>query len=223
MSKKTLFLGVTISIIATIIFSSLAFSFPAELAFIPNASFGCATCHTEVFGGPKNPFGDDWKKIAIPAGHIFTAELAAKDSDEDGFTNQQEFDAGTNPGDPASFPAVTFTITATAGPNGTITPAGNVTVPSGGSKEFAIQPFALYRVVDVLIDGVSVGNVTRYIFNNVTAKHTISATFTKITYTIVATAGPNGTITPSGNVIVEAGATQLFTITPDPGYRIQRL
>jgi hypothetical protein len=39
-------------------------------------------------------------------------------------------------------------------------------------------------------------------------------------YTITATAGPNGSITPSGAVTVEYGADQAFTIAPDEGYHI---
>ena len=38
------------------------------------------------------------------------------------------------------------------------------------------------------------------------------------TYTITATAGPNGSIEPSGIVDVPAGGNQSFTATPDPGH-----
>ncbi|MDI6804810.1 MAG: hypothetical protein QME58_13400 [Bacteroidota bacterium] len=46
----------------------------------------------------------------------------------------------------------------------------------------------------------------------------ITATFTIKTYTINSTAGLNGTITPSGTVIVNYGSNQTFTITPSQGY-----
>ena len=39
--------------------------------------------------------------------------------------------------------------------------------------------------------------------------------------TITATAGPNGSISPSGAVVVPASEAQTFTITPDTGYDIQ--
>ena len=49
----------------------------------------------------------------------------------------------------------------------------------------------------------------------------VTATFmTPRTYTNTATAGANGTIAPSGSLTVEHGATQTFTITPDPGFRV---
>ena len=73
--------------------------------------------------------------------------------------------------------AATFTITASAGPNGTISPSGAVTVPSGGSQTFAITPDPGFHVADVLVDGSSVGAVMSYPFAGVTANHTIAASF----------------------------------------------
>ena len=48
----------------------------------------------------------------------------------------------------------------------------------------------------------------------------VTATFTPITHTIIATAGVHGAIDPSGAVQVAHGDNQLFTITPDAGYDI---
>ena len=53
-----------------------------------------------------------------------------------------------------------YTITASAGANGSITPSGNVTVNYGASKSFTITPNAGYAVASVLVDGGSVGAVT---------------------------------------------------------------
>ena len=52
-----------------------------------------------------------------------------------------------------------YTITASAGAGGTISPSGAVSVPLGGSKTFTITPDAGYRIADVLVDSVSVGPV----------------------------------------------------------------
>ncbi|MEM4531555.1 MAG: M12 family metallo-peptidase, partial [Thermofilaceae archaeon] len=68
-------------------------------------------------------------------------------------------------------------IIATAGPGGTISPSGEVTVPHGGSQTFTITPDTGYKIKDVLVDGSSVGAVSSYTFQNVTADHTIHATF----------------------------------------------
>jgi len=76
----------------------------------------------------------------------------------------------------SSVPAA-YTITASAGSNGSVTPSGSVPVAYGGSQTFAINANTGYHVADVLVDGSSVGAVTTYTFNNVTADHTISASF----------------------------------------------
>ena len=71
-------------------------------------------------------------------------------------------------------------ITATADEHGKIDPAaGTVTVPKGESKTFTITPDSGYRIKDVLVDGVSVGAVSTYTFENVVENHTIHATFAR--------------------------------------------
>ena len=72
-----------------------------------------------------------------------------------------------------------YTITATAGEGGSITPAGEVSVKEGASQTFAIAAQEGYAIADVLVDSQSVGAVDSYTFENVTANHTIAAVFTK--------------------------------------------
>ena len=119
-----------------------------------------------------------------------------------------------------SFALRTFTITASAGSGGTISPSGAVTVNYGASQTFTITPNTGYQVASVLVDGASVGALTTYTFTNVIAAHTISATFSQITNIITASAGAGGTISPSGYVSVPYGGNQTFTITPNTGYQI---
>ncbi len=123
----------------------------------------------------------------------------------------------------ATFVLNTYTITPTAGANGTISPSSAVTVNSGASQTFTITPATGYQVASVTVDGSSVGTATSYPFSNVTANHTISATFAVNTYTITPTAGANGTISPSSAVTVNSGASQTFTITPASGYHVASL
>ena len=120
----------------------------------------------------------------------------------------------------ANFAINTYTITATAGLGGTISPAGVITVNSGASQTFTITPNFGYNLLSVIVDGAPVGVVPAYTFSDVTANHTIEASFAINQYTIIATAGPNGTITPSGTVIVNYAGSQIFTITPDAGYHV---
>jgi hypothetical protein len=107
--------------------------------------------------------------------------------------------------------------------HGTISPLGDSTVASGGSKTYTITPDSGYTAT-VLVDGASVGSVSSYTFSNVTANHTISATFTTsappVTYTITATQASNGTISPAGVTTVNSGASQTYTITANSGYTI---
>ena len=72
-----------------------------------------------------------------------------------------------------------YTITASAGEGGSITPAGAVSVKEGASQTFAIAAQEGYAIADVLVDSQSVGAVDSYTFENVTANHTIAALFTK--------------------------------------------
>ena len=74
-----------------------------------------------------------------------------------------------------------YTITATAGEGGSITPNGDVSVKEGASQTFAIAADNGYEIADVLVDGSSVGAVESYTFSDVKANHTISASFSKTT------------------------------------------
>ena len=121
----------------------------------------------------------------------------------------------------ANFTINTYTIIASAGTNGTISPSGTVKLNYGTNQVFTITPNAGYHVANALVDGVSVGAVTSYTFSAISANHTISASFTTSnSFTITASAGANGTISPSGIVTVNYGARQTFTITPNCGYRV---
>lgn len=70
-------------------------------------------------------------------------------------------------------------ITATAGDNGKITPAGEVAVPKGKNQTFKITPNEGYHIQDVKVDRESVGAVKEYTFKDVTEPHTIHATFAR--------------------------------------------
>lgn len=71
-----------------------------------------------------------------------------------------------------------YAITVTQGAGGRISPS-TVSVAKGSDKTFTITANEGYRIADVLVDGRSVGAVSSYTFENVTAKHTIEARFEK--------------------------------------------
>ena len=72
-----------------------------------------------------------------------------------------------------------YTIKATAGAGGSISPSGNVSVREGRDQTFTITPDKGYAVSNVKIDGKSIGAVKSYTFENVSRTHTIEVIFMK--------------------------------------------
>ena len=75
---------------------------------------------------------------------------------------------------------VYHTITASAGVGGSISPAGEIAVREGASQTFTFTPDRRYAVADVTVDGVSIGAVQTYTFENVDRAHTIAVSFVKL-------------------------------------------
>ena len=72
-----------------------------------------------------------------------------------------------------------YTIEATAGAGGSISPSGSVSVREGGDQTFTVTPDKGYAVSNVKIDGKSIGAVKSYTFENVSRTHTIEVIFVK--------------------------------------------
>ena len=72
-----------------------------------------------------------------------------------------------------------YTIEATAGAGGSISPSGSVSVREGRDQTFTITPDKGYAVSTVKIDGKSIGAVKSYTFENVSRTHTIEVVFVK--------------------------------------------
>ena len=132
---------------------------------------------------------------------------------------------------------ITYTIYATAGSHGEISPEGNVVVEAGDNQTFTFDADRNYEVDDVIVDGESVGAVERYTFRDVNENHTIEVTFVRDgsdddddshsgggsssrSYIIEATAGEGGTIDPRSRINVRRGHDVSFEITADEGYEI---
>ncbi|MEH1006382.1 GEVED domain-containing protein [Winogradskyella sp. ECml5-4] len=108
-----------------------------------------------------------------------------------------------------------ITVTQTTG--GTISP-GSTIVADNANQSFTATPDACYTFTNWVVDGTNAGSTNPYTFTNVTANHTITAVYTQDTYNITATAGANGTISPTGVTSVGCGNDQTYTITADSGY-----
>ena len=114
---------------------------------------------------------------------------------------------GTTPSDPTEPEPATYTITPSVrGGNGTISPAGAVTVREGERQRFDFTPAGGYRVASVKVDGVNVSASSSYTFENVTADHTIDVVFE-----VIRTAG-GGSSSSSGS---SGSTTTETTRNPD--------
>jgi len=115
-----------------------------------------------------------------------------------------------------------YRITASAGAGGAITPAGTRSLLQRMTARYAMVPAAGHSIQDVQVDGRSVGSVEQYTFDPVYADHTLVATFgtTAPRYTITASAGGGGALTPSGRVLVTQGESKVFTISAQGGNQV---
>ncbi len=116
--------------IPILIVSAVSITFLTARSFrvqqVPYGSkYSCNTCHTNGGGTPRNAFGKDVESRVSPGGNetFWGPELAALDSDGDGFTNGEELqdpngtwkqgdpdpgdpNAVTHPGDPNDHPPI---------------------------------------------------------------------------------------------------------------------
>ena len=181
-------------------------------------------------GGTINPSGDvlvdygsDQKFIITPNVGYHFVDLLVDGVHVDSTTSYTFYNVTTNHTIYAEFAIDKYTITAIASVGGTIIPSGSITINYGESQRFLITANTGYHLDTLLVDGVRVDSIASYTFYNVTTDHTIIAKFTINTLVITATAGPNGSINPSGDIVVNYGSDQLFQFVPDSGYTIDSI
>jgi Fibronectin type III domain len=132
----------------------------------------------------------NWTSLTISglgAGKTYYFAATAYDTagDESGMSSELRYDTpspASNFLSPAngSYDTGNYTIGASAGPNGSISPSGNITVMRGFSKTFIIRPQFGYRISRVNIDGAYINYVTSHTFKQINANHTIRAEFEPI-------------------------------------------
>lgn len=101
-------------------------------------------------------------------------------------------------------PSVKYSINASAGIGGSISPYGSINVEENGSQTFVIIPNNNYTISSVLVDGVEKGAISEYTFSNVTTCHAISAAFAATTSSGIKTKTKNYSV-----------ASPVITIKPD--------
>ncbi len=221
--------GASVGAVAAYTFSSVSASHTIAATFTAGATYTITA--TAGTGGSISPSGattvtsGGTKTYTITPSSGYSISSVLVDGASVGAVSSYSFGGVTaNHTISATFAAATtYTITATAGANGSISPSGSVTVNKSAGQSFTITPKTGYLIASVTVDGASVGAVSAYSFSNVTANHTIAATFAVDPFTITASAGAGGSISPSGSVIVNYGASQSFTITPAANYQISNV
>ncbi|MCX8480734.1 MAG: fibronectin type III domain-containing protein, partial [Sediminibacterium sp.] len=121
------------------------------------------------------------------------------------------------------FKVQTFTITASAGTGGTISPQGTSTVNYGAKPIYTITPNTGFVIDTIFVNGVKVDSISSYTFDSVKSNQIISVQFKVQTFTIIATAGIGGGISPQGTSTVNYGAKPIYTITPNIGFIVDTL
>lgn len=128
----------------------------------------CTTASASFIDGTQLSF-----TATAATGHAFTGWSGACTGSSNSCTFTVAGDASLG----ASFTGPSQTVTASAGANGSVSPSGAQAVAYNGSISFTVTPNSGYGIADVLVDGVSAGSVASYTFNNVTASHTLAASF----------------------------------------------
>ena len=219
---------------------SAQFQLAAGTFSIAPGNGGCITAqgYTACPGAGSPPWagGSSYNWSVAPGAYIFDVVPAA------GYGISQVLvhgvDQGVTPGQTTlwSIPAVTladgesktvaasflpyYTVTGTvSGVGGAISPATQP-VLSGQSITYTITPDNGYKLATLTDNGAVVASpTTTYTISNVVADHAVVATFLP-TYNIQAIAGPNGTISPIGDTVVDSGTNRNFSMTANLGYRV---
>jgi VCBS repeat-containing protein len=117
-----------------------------------------------------------------------------------------------------------YQITAISGANGSIDPEGILMADEHSDVTFTIIPDTRYELSELSANGIEQNIIDdRFILNNIDQEHTILASFQLKQFHIISQAGDHGIITPSGEFMIDAGATQTFVIQPSVGCQIKAL
>ena len=165
----------------------------------------------------------EFQFFEINPDHGFRVVSVMVDGDEKGALNQYYFEnIDTNHTITVQFEQARIIVQAIANDHGSIYPSGAVVVAEGGNQEFQIQPDMGYTIENIRVDNDNLGKLDTFIFENLSASHTIEAFFEPM-LKITATALENGSISPTGQIFVPRGDDQSMMITPDDGYVIDSL
>ncbi|UCG58297.1 MAG: PASTA domain-containing protein, partial [Phycisphaerales bacterium] len=157
----------------------------------------------------------NWTGTAVDAGKV--ADPSATDTTvtlDNDYTLRANF---------AADPVEQYTISVSAGPNGSVSPSGTIVKSYGQSQTFGASPETAYSVDSWYLDGTAVQfGGTFYTLHDIRSDHTVHVTFEPVQHTITASAGPGGYVSPTGTITKGHHENQQFVATPETGYRVKR-
>jgi hypothetical protein len=118
-----------------------------------------------------------------------------------------------------------YTIMVSSGTGGTISPSGSLIENAGNNLTLTAYPNSNYVVNQWLVDGnVMQSEGLSYTLSNIQTAHNVLVTFTYVPpqYTITASSGIGGAISPSGSLVENAGNNQAFTAFPNANYVVNQ-
>jgi hypothetical protein len=177
------------------------FSEPLALSSIPDQFITAAAADTPIGGSLSY---DDARNAVcftpvsqFDTATIYTAQLngEVQDTASNSLTLKRSWQFTTGSG---SGPY--YTISASSGSGGTISPSGAVTVGQGADQSFSMTADAGYYLSGLVVDGAAVSPQSTYTFSNVTSGHTIAASFAilpQYSLSVTKTGSGSGTVSSS--------------------------
>ncbi|MBO4645469.1 MAG: T9SS type A sorting domain-containing protein [Bacteroidales bacterium] len=204
-------------------FAEYTYDFTSEVR--PDATFGTVTSATAV---PCTDGSYTYDIQATRGYHIVSVNLdGANDATYDPSVDSLHHtvtitDFHENHHLIATFALNHYEIVATAGDNGTVTPAGTTVVADGDTLTYTIRPADCYYINSITVDGadIAVDDITEatYTFENIQEAHTIAADFAIYRYVMDTVINGEGTVTSD---TVDCGSFYQYTMTAADGWHIQ--
>lgn len=150
-------------------------------------------------------------------------------------TTDHKVQVSFTPGEQQGGDKARHTVTATAGVGGSITPSGQFPVYDGATQQFVLAPGTGYQISQVRIDNKPLKsddpNATlrsnTLELKSITKDTSVSVTFKKVgsttasTYVVNTQKTGQGSISPSGAVLVGVGGDVSYSIIPTKGWYVQ--
>lgn len=142
------------------------------------------------------------KEVAISGGYscdyqsqVGSSSLQGMFTVSDGMATMGNFELVTGPGT-----SPVYVITSYANSGGSISPSGTVAVLPGGTAVYTLTPDAGNQILDLVVDGISLGGVGSYTLTNIQANHSVEAIFSR-TLSVSKVGEGTGTITSANGGI----------------------